>query len=180
MLRFFISTVIIILSIAILCLMIFGHQFGAPWIPTSNDIVYKMLSLAGVKNDEVVYDLGSGDGRIIITAAKEFHARSVGIEINPLWVFWTQLVVNTLKLRGRVKVVWGDFFRKDLSEANIVTLFLIQHTNDKLKPKLERELAPGTRVVSHAFTFNGWNPIKIDAESQIYVYRLGEPTRSLQ
>jgi len=163
---------IMIVLVAILCLLLGTGLFGAPWIPSSRGIVRKMLSMAGVKPEDVVYDLGSGDGRIMITAASEFHARSVGIEINPLWVFWTRLIVTILGLMDQAKVVWGNFFREDLSKANIVTLYLLQGTNDRLKSKLERELKPGTRVVSHVFTFAGWDPVKVDAESKIYVYTM--------
>jgi predicted RNA methylase len=143
---------------------------GAPWVPTAGETVNKMLSVAAVKPGETVYDLGSGDGRIIVAAAKKFHARSVGIELNPLWVFWTRLKVAVLGLRGRTKVVWGNFFSVDLSEADVVTLYLLQSTNYKLEPKLKKELKPGSRVVSHAFTFNDWNPVKADAKLQIYLY----------
>jgi predicted RNA methylase len=131
-----------------------------------------MLSMAEVKPGEVVYDLGSGDGRILMSAVKEARARAVGIEVNPLWVLWTRLKIRILKVKDNARVVWGNFFREDLSKADIVTLYLLQSTNDKLKPKLERELRPGARVVSHAFTFNGWNPVKVDEESKIFVYKI--------
>jgi len=169
-----VSVATAIVLVAALWLLVFGYMFGAAWTPTSKDRVRKMLSMADAKSGEVVYDLGSGDGRIIMTAAKEFHARSVGMEINPLWVLWTQLIVNILGLRDRVNVVWGDFFRKDLSEANIVTLFLKQDTNDRLRPKLERELKPGTRVVSYTYTLTGWNPLKVDRKLALYVYRMDD------
>ena len=148
--------------------------FGAPWAPTSRGIVREMLSMADIKPDEVVYDLGSGDGRIILTAARKFHAKSVGIDINPLWVFWARLAVTVLGLRHRTRVVWGNFFVQDLSRADVVTLYLVQATNDKLKSKLEEELRPGARVVSHVFPFNGWSPLKVDAKSHVYMYKMGE------
>jgi ubiquinone/menaquinone biosynthesis C-methylase UbiE len=129
-----------------------------------------MLSMADVKPGDVVYDLGSGDGRIVTTTAREFFASSVGIDINPFWVFWTRVKVALFGLSGKVKVIWGNFFNQDLSRANVVTLYLEQGTNNRLKPKLEKELKPGTRVVSHVFTFDGWNPIKVDLESSIYLY----------
>ncbi len=134
--------------------------------------VRKMLSMAETKPGEVVYDLGSGDGRIITAAAREFHARSVGIEINPLWVVWAQLVVSLLDLDGQVRVVWGNFFRKDLSEADIVTLFLKQDTNDRLEQKLKRELKRGARVVSHAYTLSDWSPREINKDFDIFLYEI--------
>ncbi|HMK95801.1 MAG TPA: hypothetical protein VK536_10440 [Candidatus Limnocylindrales bacterium] len=143
---------------------------GAPWVPTPGETVNEMLSMANVKPGEVVYDLGSGDGRVIIAAAKKFHAASVGVELNPLWVFWTRLKVTASGLRGKTKVIWGNFFKVDLSKADVVTLYLIQNSNDRLEPKLKEQLKPGSRVVSHVFMFNDWNPVKADENLQIYVY----------
>jgi precorrin-6B methylase 2 len=163
---------IVILLIVVLFLFV-PTLIGAPWVPTRMDNVRMMLSMAEVKNGDIVYDLGSGDGRIIITAAKEFHARSVGVEANPLWIIWTRWRTRILKLRGHVEVVWGNFFRKDLSEADVVTLYLLQGTNNKLKQKLEKELKPGARVVSHYFTFQGWRPLNADFKAQIYLYEIG-------
>lgn len=163
---------IIVLLIVVLFLFV-PTLIGAPWVPTRMDNVRKMLSMAEVKNGDIVYDLGSGDGRTIITAAQEFHARSVGVEANPLWIIWTRCRIRILKLRGYVGVVWGNFFRKDLSEADVVTLYLLQGTNNKLKHKLETELKPGARVVSHYFTFQGWKPVNADFKAQIYLYEIG-------
>lgn len=147
---------------------------GAPWVPTRRDNVRKILSMADVQASDRVYDLGSGDGRIILTAAKEFHAKSVGIEANPLWVVWTRWRIRHLNLRGKADVIWGNFFHQDLSEADVVTLYLLQGTNDRLKHKLETELPPGARVISHYFTFQGWKPVNADYESQIYLYEIGK------
>lgn len=152
--------------------LIVGWIFGAPWAPTRKKLVHKMLSMAEVNPGDVLYDLGSGDGRIITMAARQFHAKSVGIEINPLWVLWTKLKIAIFQLNDKMNVVWGNFFNQDLSKANIVTLYLLQKTNDKLRPKLEKELKPGTRIVSHVFTFDGWEPEKVDWESKIYMYRI--------
>jgi predicted RNA methylase len=135
--------------------------------------------MADVQPNDIVYDLGSGDGRIIVMAAREFHATSVGIELNPFWVFWTRVKVALFQLRGKVNVVWGNFFNKDLSKANIVTLYLLQGTNDQLKPKLEKECKPGTRVISHIFTFDGWKPQKVDGAAEIYMYRIVEKKQKL-
>jgi len=168
-----------ILIIVIVAIVILVPGFlGAPWIPTKKNNVRKMLSMAEINPDDVVYDLGSGDGRIILTAAKEFHARSVGIEVNPLWVVWTRWRIRRLNLEDNVAAVWGDVFRKDLSEADVVTLYLSQITNDSLQHKLETELKPGTRVVSHTFTFDGWRPINADNQAQIRVYEIGNHRKS--
>jgi hypothetical protein len=166
-----ITTLLIFIIIAVIFYILAGFS-GAPWVPTSNSIVRKMLSMADIKPGEVLYDLGSGDGRIILMAAREFHATSVGIEINPFLILWTRLKITLSRLRSKVGVVWGNFFNQDLSKANIVTLYLLQDTNQKLKPKLTKELKPGTRVISHVFTFDGWNLQKVDEESNIYMYKI--------
>ena len=162
----------VLVSIVTSFLLVPGF-LGAPWVPTQMGNVRKMLSIAEVKPGDIVYDLGSGDGRIIITAAKEFHARSVGVEVNPLWVLWTRWRIRKLKLNERVGVVWGYFFSKDLSKVDVVTLYLLQKTNDKLKQKLEKELKPGSRIVSHIFTFKDWKPVNTDSKAQIYLYKIG-------
>ena len=140
-----------VLLIGIVIIRVIMRLLGAPWIPTSGKKVLKMLAralaMADVQPNEIVYDLGSGDGRIIITAAREFGAQSVGIEANPLWVCWTRLLLTLYRLE-QVRVDWGNFFHKDLREANVVTLYLLQETNEKLQQKLEEELQPGTRVVT--------------------------------
>ena len=162
--------IVVILVLLAVSFWIVTGLLGAPWVPTSAETVNEMLSMAGVNSGEVVYDLGSGDGRIIIAAAKRFHARSVGVELNPLWVLWTRLKVAVLGLRGKTKVIWGNFFNVDLSKADVVTLYLIQNSNDKLEPKLKEQLKPGSRVVSHVFTFYDWHPVKANPNSQIYLY----------
>lgn len=163
-------TAVLIFLLLVAALWIVTGFIGAPWVPTDGETVDKMLVMAGVNSGDVVYDLGSGDGRVIITAAKKFHSSSVGIELNPLWVFWTRLKVTALGLRAKTKLIWGNFFSVNLSEASVVTLYLLQSTNFKLEPILKKELKSGSRVVSHVFTFNDWKPAKLDTKSQIYLY----------
>jgi SAM-dependent methyltransferase len=163
--------ILIIVIVAIFILV--PGLLGAPWFPTKNNTVRKMLSMAEINPNDVVYDLGSGDGRIILMAAKEFHARSIGIEVNPLWVFWTRWRICRLNLEDHMDVVWKDFFREDLGDADVVTLYLSQLTNDSLQRKLEKELKPGARVISNTFTFDGWRPINADNQAKIHVYEIG-------
>ena len=132
-----------------------------------------MLEMADVGPGDVVYDLGSGDGRILILAAREFGARAVGVELDPLRWFLTQIAITVLGLRKQVKVILGDFFVVDIGEADVVTLFLRFDTNRLLMTKLLLDLCPGTRVVSHEFTFPGWPVVRKDEEAQIYMYRVG-------
>jgi methylase of polypeptide subunit release factors len=135
---FWITVLLISLVIFAFFFFLLGSVAGAPWVPTPKGIVRKMLSMADVESGEVVYDLGSGDGRIIIMAAREFQANSVGIEINPISILWIKVKIALFRLSGKVNVVWGNFFNKDLSKANVVILYLLQGTNDKLKPNSKK------------------------------------------
>jgi len=129
-----------------------------PYVPTSEEIVRRMLQIANVKPNEIVYDLGAGDGRIIIIAATEFNARSIGIEIRKDFVQDIENKIRKLKLEDRVSIIHGSFFDVNISEADVVTMFLLESVNEKLKPKLERELKPGARIISHEFKIPGWKP----------------------
>ncbi len=143
---------------------------GAPWVPTSMKMVHKMLKLAELKPGELVYDLGCGDGRFMIAAALTYQARAVGIELDPLRYLWCQIMITVLGLRDVVQVIYGDFFKVDLSEADLVTCFLLPETNKKLEAKLLRELRPGTRVVSNTFLFNQVPPEKRDGKALLYLF----------
>jgi len=128
------------------------------FVPTWEPVVYEMLELAGVTSDDVVYDLGSGDGRIVILAAQKYGARGVGIEIDPKLVAISRQVARDAELSSKVSFIEGDLFTADLSGATVVTLYLSTSMNRQLEPKLRRELRPGTRVVSHQFKLGDWLP----------------------
>jgi SAM-dependent methyltransferase len=145
---------------------------GAPWLPMSMRAVHKLLSLAEVGPDDIVYDLGCGDGRLIMAAARRYGARAVGIEIHPLRVLWCRALIAVLGLRDRVEVVRGDFFKQDLGDATVVICYLLQRTNNRLEGKLRRELAPGARVVSKRFTFPGLRLVRQDPKEKLYLYDL--------
>ena len=156
-------------------------MFIAPFVATPLPVVKQMLTLAEVKPSEIIYDLGCGDGRVVIMAAQDFGAQGVGVEMREDLAKQAMGKVSELALEGRVKIVHGDMFKVDLSQANVVTLYLTTSANDKVKPKLEAELKPGTRVVSHDYEILGWRPVKIDnfcenprlgyPSHTIYVYR---------
>jgi predicted RNA methylase len=110
----------------------------------------------------MVYDLGCGDGRIIITAAQKFGARSTGVELDPELHKRTTERIRELKLQDRVKVIQGNLLEVDLSPANVVTLYLLTDSNTKLRPNLEKYLKPGSRVVSHDFQIMGWTPTRVE------------------
>jgi precorrin-6B methylase 2 len=129
-----------------------------------------MLEMSGAGPSDVIYDLGSGDGRIVVEAAKRFHAKAVGVEADPLRVLFSRLAISFLHLEGRARIIWGNFFHVDLSEATVVTLFLSQGTNRKLEPKLATELKPGARIISYEWTFDGWTPSATDADDHLSLY----------
>jgi precorrin-6B methylase 2 len=129
-----------------------------------------MLELANVTQDDTVVDLGSGDGRIIIMAAKEFGARAIGIEVDPFRILWSRWNVQRSGVQEKVQVVKGNFFDLDLSGATVVTVFQRIGTNNRLKSKLTSELRPGTRVVSYIHLFEGWSPVEEVEDSRIYLY----------
>ena len=143
---------------------------GAPWAPTPLRKVRKMLTLAEVGPDDVVYDLGCGDGRMIIQAAGRYGASAVGFEIDPLRYLWCQLSIRILGLRDRVRIVYGNFFDYDLSGADVITCYLLQTTNDRLEAKFRQELRSGTRVVSNTFTFRDLHKVREDGDARLYLF----------
>jgi 23S rRNA G2445 N2-methylase RlmL len=130
----------------------------APFVPTIMEVAEGMLELAKVTNEDVVYDLGSGDGRIAILAAKKYGARGVGVEIDPRLVRLSRENARKAGVAGRVKFVRQDLFKADIREATVVTLYLKPEVNLRLRPKLLRELRPGARVVSNNFDMGDWVP----------------------
>lgn len=136
----------------------------APYVATSQRIVRRMLEVAGVTETDVVYDLGSGDGRIPITAATEFGARGVGIEIDPDLVAKSRAKAKATGVADKVEFRQQDLFKTDLHDATVVALYLWPEMNVKLRPKLLRQLDPGDRIVSHDFQMGEWEPDReIDA-----------------
>jgi len=162
-----------VLAVAVLSMILWPWAIGSAWEPTSMKIVRMMIEMAEVGPADIVYDLGSGDGRIVVEAARRRQARAVGIEADPLRVLWSRLMIAFFNLRNRTRIVWGNFFHKSISEATVVTLFLTQRTNQRLKAKLQQELKPGTKVLSHVWTFDEWLPAKVDTETKIYMYIIG-------
>lgn len=149
-----------------------------PFVESPQPVVDSMLALAGVSKTDVVYDLGSGDGRIPITAARTFGARGVGIEIKPELVKKARANAEQAGVADRVDFRQGDLFEADLSDATVVTLYLLPSVNMKLRPKLFRDLEPGTRVVSHDFDMNEWEPdTTIDVNgSRLFLWTIPEET----
>ncbi|MFB6279570.1 MAG: cyclopropane-fatty-acyl-phospholipid synthase family protein [Salinibacter sp.] len=133
-------------------------EADVPYVATPNETVRGMLELADVSSEDVVYDLGSGDGRIPIAAAQRYGARGVGIEIKPSLVDRARKNAKLSGVQDQVTFRQQDLFKADFSEATVVTMYLFPEVNLKLRPMLFEQLAPGTRVVSHSFDMNGWEP----------------------
>jgi len=136
------------------------HKPDVPYVPTTEEAVQAMLKLADVKGSDTVYDLGCGDGRIVIAAAKDFGAHAVGIDIDPVRIREANENARKAGVQARVKFIEQDLFQADFHEATVVTLFLLPQVNLKLKPKLMSELKPGTRIVSNTFDMGDWKPEK--------------------
>lgn len=149
-----------------------------PYVPTPPEVVAAMLEAANVTKNDVLYDLGSGDGRIVIAAAKKYGARGMGIDINPALVAEATQNAVKEKVSDRAKFKVGDLFELDLSEATVITLYLLPDINLKLRPKL-LALKPGTRIVSHAFNMGDWKPERtIDVNGRtVYFWRVPKPER---
>ncbi|HWY46505.1 MAG TPA: methyltransferase domain-containing protein [Bryobacteraceae bacterium] len=150
----------------------------APYVASPQQIVDRMLELADLKPGEMLYDLGSGDGRVLITAVQRYHAKAVGIEISELLVKSTTERIQKLGLDNDARVIRGDLLEVDLSPADVVTIYLATDSNEILRPNLEKYLKPGARVVSHDYVVPGWKPKFVDKDLPdahghvIYLYQI--------
>ena len=131
-----------------------------PYVPTSQKVVEAMLELAKVQKNDVVYDLGCGDGRIVVTAAKKYGAKGTGVDIDPNRIEEANENARKANVTDKVKFIEGNLFDMDFSDATVVTLYLLPSVNERLKPQLLKQLKPGTRIVSHAFDMGDWEPEK--------------------
>ena len=139
---------------------LWDYQFDVPYVPTPYEVVNEMLRIAGVSKNDVLYDLGCGDGRIVITAASEIGCRGIGIDIDPQRIEESNNNAVKAGLTDKVKFLQQDLFEADFSEATVVTLYLLQTVNLELRPKILRVLKPGTRIVSHDFSMKEWKADK--------------------
>ena len=146
--------------------------YGLPWIPTREKRIRKALELAKLGPNETLYDLGAGDGRVLLMAAKEFGASAVGIEIGPIQCIlgWLRILVSGS--RHRVRMRCGNFYKADISPADVVFVYATSSQTSKLLPLLEHQLCPGARVVSIAADFPDWQSRKVDREMLIFVYEM--------
>jgi ubiquinone/menaquinone biosynthesis C-methylase UbiE len=135
-------------------------NYTEPFVPTPEDIIPKMLTLASVKPGELVFDLGSGDGRMLIAAAREFHAKAVGVETRQRLVLECRKKLKELGLSREVKVLRSNFKKVNLERADVLSLYLSSYTLNLIAPKLIKELKPGTRIVNFFYEIPGWKPAR--------------------
>lgn len=164
--------IILIVSVGISCITGYSQERKPDiyYVPTPEEVVIKMLQMAKVTQNDIVYDLGCGDGRIVITAAKVFGARGVGVDIDPVRIKESNENARKIGVTDRVKFIEQDLFKIDISEATVVSLYLQRELNLRLRPKLLRELRPGTRIVSHEFDMDDWKPDNMGTVRNVKLY----------
>lgn len=166
-----------ILPFLLLCISAPLPASDVPYVPTPDEVVDEMLKTAVVTKSDVLYDLGSGDGRIVIAAARKFGIRAVGIELNSERIKEAQANARRAGVTKLVTFRQEDLFTADIREATVVTMYLLPWVNAKLRPKLIKELRPGTRLVSHEFDMGDWKPAKVVRLREHKIYSWVIPAR---
>ena len=154
-----------------------GPPYGSrlsPYVASPPKVVDRMLELAAIKPGETLYDLGCGDGRVLIAAVEKYNAKAIGVEINPKVAARAQSWIKKAKVENQARVIQGDLLEVDLTGADVVVIYLARQLNDQLRPRLEKYLKPGARVVSHDYPVSGWKPTKVDRTLShvIYLYEM--------
>jgi precorrin-6B methylase 2 len=154
-------------------------KLDVPFVPTPQETVDRMLAMAKVGPNDFLIDLGSGDGRIPITAAKKFGIRAMGVDLNPVRIAESKANAKEAGVSDKVEFVQGDLFQQDISKATVLTMYLLPDVNMKLRPKIWKDLKPGTRVVSHAFSMGDWTPDATttgpDGRNTVYLWIVPDP-----
>ena len=162
----------ILLFLLILAWILIPALYGLPSVPTKPERIQKALKLAKLQTDEVLYDLGAGDGRVLFIAARDFGAKAVGLEIGPIQcvLIWLRAVANGWDKKIRVR--WANFYNADLSEADVVFVYATSKEVAKLAPHLEQQMKLGSRLVSISADFPDWEPYVVDEHELIFVYEM--------
>lgn len=154
-----------------------AQDLDVVYVPTRQPVVDAMLKLANVDSSDIVYDLGCGDGRIVISAARDYRAEGKGIDIDPQRIEEAKVNAAEANVQDKVEFEVGDLFEADVSEASVVTLYLLSSLNERLKPMLLEQLKPGTRIVSHSFSMGDWEPEKTETVNGATIYLWTVPER---
>ena len=178
----------LIIAALILCILLFvlallwilvPALYGLPPVPTNPNRIRTALKLANLQPHETLYDLGAGDGRVLLLAVREFNASAVGIEIGPIQCALIWLRVTTGGFSNKIKIQWGNFFKSDLSEADVAFIYATSTEVTKLAPYLEKQMKPGSRVVSISADFPEWEPSTFDDHDLIFIYEMPPKEGSL-
>jgi SAM-dependent methyltransferase len=174
----FISLGIIIILMGMLWIFI-PVLSGLPWIPTHRKRIRKALELSELQPGEILYDLGAGDGRVLVLAARQYDIRGIGIELSPAHCALAWLRVLLSGVYRQVSIRWGNFYASDLGEADVVFAYLTPPHAKRLKPQLEQQLRPGARVVTISADIEGWEPTNFDSHDLIFLYNMPPKPGSL-
>ncbi len=162
----------IILSVFFVFWWLIPTLSGLPWRPTSNQRIRKALEIAQVKPGETVFDLGSGDGRVVVMAAADFSATAVGIEISPFHCLVSLIFARVEGVSEKIRIYLGDFYKVDISSADVVFAYMTSAQVGRLRPIFEKQLKPGARVVTISFDMGIWEPQEVNREELIFLYRM--------
>ncbi|MDM8521451.1 class I SAM-dependent methyltransferase [Anaerolineales bacterium HSG6] len=161
----------LLLSLTIVISSYMANFFGGMWVPSSLETVRKMLQLADLQPGQTLVDLGAGDGRVVLLAARQFEANAIGVEIDPLRTLFANSLILLLGLRHRAWIYYADVFNFDLTGADVVVMYLTKATNNRLKPRLLAQLEPGTKVITR-FAIPGWSARLLDDNAMIFLYEI--------
>lgn len=162
----------ILLIVVVLLWFVFPAAYGLPLVGTRPQRIRRALKLANLQPNEVLYDLGSGDGRVLFIAARDFGAKAVGIEIGPLQCVWAGLRVIASGFGNQIQVKWGNFYKADLHDADVVFVYATSNEVRKLAPHLETQMKKGARLISISADFPGWEPTTFDDRDLIFIYEM--------
>jgi hypothetical protein len=162
----------LLLFILILAWILIPSLYGLPSVPTKPERIQKALKLANLQPDEVIYDLGAGDGRVLFIAAREFGAKAEGLEIGPVQCAWIWLRITANGLGDRIQIRWENFYKADLREADVVFVYATSKEVTKLASHLETQMKKGARLVSISADFPEWEPTAFDDHDLIFVYEM--------
>jgi SAM-dependent methyltransferase len=169
---------IIVVTLAMLWIFV-PLLSGLPWIPSHRQRIHKALEISKLRTGEIFYDLGAGDGRVLLLAARKYQARAVGIEISPTHCLIAWLRVLLSGVSNRVSIRWGSFYKMGLEEADVVFAYLTPEHANRLRPQLEEQLRPGARVVTISADMDGWEPTTFDSNDLIFLYHIPPKPGSL-
>ena len=165
-------TLILLFSLVLAAIVIIPVLFGAPWHPLSNKNIDRIIKFADLKPGEKFYDLGSGDGRVLIAASRENCVRGIGVEIDPIKVWLSRCFTTTAKLTDKIQIYRGNMYDFDVSEADVIYLYLTHQALDRLFPKILSRVKPSVRIVCYRFCIRNMEPVKVNKDKNLFLYRV--------